>query len=323
MAVAGAAAFVAMAVASTETATRPRRPPTRRRSHARGRSSSPPAAARVTRSPMQARPPSSVPISTRPGRQQRSSSSASATGRARCRLSPGRCPTRDRRRRRVRLRAADRIAPHADDHRRRASSSPRASRRTTRRTVAAFRRLLPLESKIIHVRWSGEAGWIPFGDLDLGLGPENATSYPHPGEIVLYPGGVSETEILLAYGYVNFASKAGQLAGNHFATIVEGNENLRPLGGEVPLGRARRRSSSARRRGTSRGTGRGYSSPTPALARPPDDLVPDREVPGRDPVRLEDHDVRVRLTAWQLARRRSDGAPAPRASRAAPPPRAR
>jgi hypothetical protein len=98
------------------------------------------------------------------------------------------------------------------------------------RTVAAFRRLLPLQSRIIHVRWSGEGGWIPFGDLDLGLAPENATCYPNPGEIVLYPGGVSETEILLAYGYVNFASKAGQLAGNHFATIVEGNENLRELG---------------------------------------------------------------------------------------------
>ena len=97
-------------------------------------------------------------------------------------------------------------------------------------TVAAFRRLLPLESRIIHVRWSGEAGWIPFGDLDLGLGPENATCYPHPGEIVLYPGGVSETEILLAYGYVSFASKAGALAGNHFATIVEGGERLQELG---------------------------------------------------------------------------------------------
>jgi hypothetical protein len=97
-------------------------------------------------------------------------------------------------------------------------------------TVAAFRGLLPLESRIIHVRWSGEGGWIPFGDLDLGLGPENATCYPSPGEIVLYPGGVSETEILLAYGYVSFASKAGALAGNHFATIVEGNENLRELG---------------------------------------------------------------------------------------------
>ncbi len=99
------------------------------------------------------------------------------------------------------------------------------------KTVAALReKLFPLNSKIIHVRWSGQAGWIPFGELELGVGPENGTCYPHPGEIVLYPGGVSETEILLAYGYVNFASKAGQLAGNHFATIYEGNENLAALG---------------------------------------------------------------------------------------------
>ncbi len=99
------------------------------------------------------------------------------------------------------------------------------------KTVKVFReKLLPLDSRIIHVRWSGQAGWIPFGDLDLGLDPENGTCYPHPGEVVLYPGGVSETEILLAYGYVNFASKAGQLAGNHFATIYEGNENLAALG---------------------------------------------------------------------------------------------
>jgi hypothetical protein len=97
-------------------------------------------------------------------------------------------------------------------------------------TVEAFRKLLPLESRIIHVRWSGEGGWIPMGDLDVGIGPENATCYPNPGEIVFYPGGVSETELLLAYGYVSFASKAGPLAGNHFATIVEGGENLRELG---------------------------------------------------------------------------------------------
>ncbi len=97
-------------------------------------------------------------------------------------------------------------------------------------TVAAFVRLLPLTSQIIHVRWSGEAGWIPMGELDLEIGPENATSYPHPGELLLYPKGVSETELLLGYGYVKFASKAGQLAGNHFATVVEGGENLRRLG---------------------------------------------------------------------------------------------
>jgi hypothetical protein len=106
----------------------------------------------------------------------------------------------------------------------------RLEREDAPETVAAFRRLLPLKSRIIHVRWSGEAGWIPLGDLDLGLAPENATCYPQPGEILLYPGGVAETEILLSYGYVSFASKAGQLAGNHFATIVQGNENLRALG---------------------------------------------------------------------------------------------
>lgn len=97
-------------------------------------------------------------------------------------------------------------------------------------TVEAFRKLLPLESKIIHVRWSGEGGWIPMGNLEVGIGPENATCYPNPGELILYPGGLSETELLLAYGYVSFASKAGPLAGNHFATIVEGGENLRELG---------------------------------------------------------------------------------------------
>jgi hypothetical protein len=97
-------------------------------------------------------------------------------------------------------------------------------------TVAAFRRLLPLESKLIHARWSGEACWIPFGELNVGIGPENATSYPNPGELLLYPGGVSETEILLPSGPTHFASKAGVLAGNHFATIVKGTEQLRELG---------------------------------------------------------------------------------------------
>ena len=97
-------------------------------------------------------------------------------------------------------------------------------------TVAAFRGLLPLDSKIIQARWSGQSAWIPFGELDVGIGPENATSYPSPGELLLYPGGVSETELLFPYGPTCFASKAGQLAGNHFATIVEGGERLQELG---------------------------------------------------------------------------------------------
>jgi len=97
-------------------------------------------------------------------------------------------------------------------------------------TCARFVRMLPYRQQIIHVRWSGEGCWIPLGDFDFGLTYENATSYPAPGEIILHPGGVSETEILVAYGAVAFASKVGQLAGNHFLTISEGRENLAALG---------------------------------------------------------------------------------------------
>ncbi len=101
---------------------------------------------------------------------------------------------------------------------------------TAPQTVAAFRRLLPLASRIVQARWSGQSAWIPMGDLDVGVGPENATSYPAAGELLLYPGGVSETELLFPYGHTCFASKAGQLAGNHFATIVAGGERLQELG---------------------------------------------------------------------------------------------
>ena len=106
----------------------------------------------------------------------------------------------------------------------------RLERAAAPRTCERFLAMLPYRERIIHVRWSGEACWIPLGELDLGLGHENATSYPAPGQILLYPGGISETEILLAYGAVRFGSKAGQLAGNHFLSVVEGHDRLRPLG---------------------------------------------------------------------------------------------
>ncbi len=101
------------------------------------------------------------------------------------------------------------------------------------KTCAIFRSLLPYRKKIIHVRWSGEGVWIPLGGLDLGLTYENATSHPAPGEIIVHPGGISETEILIAYGALSFSSKVGQLAGNHFMTI-EGDRNLlRKMGEHV------------------------------------------------------------------------------------------
>lgn len=97
-------------------------------------------------------------------------------------------------------------------------------------TCESFCSQLPFEGQVVHVRWSGEGMWIPLGDTDFEVGYEDATSYPAPGEILLYPKGKSETEILIAYGNVQFASKAGQLAGNHFATITSDLDKLREIG---------------------------------------------------------------------------------------------
>ena len=103
--------------------------------------------------------------------------------------------------------------------------------------VAAFRKAMPFDSQVVHVRWSGEGVWMPLGDLDFNVAYENHTSYPAPGQIILYPGGVSETEILLAYGGVRFATKIGQLAGNHFITLTSDLDNLsasaRPCSGKA------------------------------------------------------------------------------------------
>jgi len=97
------------------------------------------------------------------------------------------------------------------------------------KTCAAFQKSMPFQGEIIHVRWSGEGVWIPLGDKNFDVGYEDATSYPSPGQILLYPGGKSETEILIAYGCVQFASKAGTLAGNHFATITSDIEKLKEI----------------------------------------------------------------------------------------------
>ena len=98
------------------------------------------------------------------------------------------------------------------------------------KTCAMFKKLLPYDQRAIHVRWSGEAVWIPLGDTQMGVEYENHTSFPAPGQMILYPGGISETEILLAYGGVRFASKVGQLAGNHFITITSNLDDVAKLG---------------------------------------------------------------------------------------------
>lgn len=101
------------------------------------------------------------------------------------------------------------------------------------RTVAAFRALMPYRQRIIQARWSGESCWIPLGDFTLDVGFENQTSHPAPGEILWYPGGISETELLFPYGPTMFASKVGQLAGNHFLTVIEGGDQLAAMGRRV------------------------------------------------------------------------------------------
>jgi hypothetical protein len=97
-------------------------------------------------------------------------------------------------------------------------------------TVAAVKEFLPLESTLMHVRWSGIATWINIDELTLPEIPrENHTVYPSCGDILLYPGYRNEQEILLPCGPTCFKSPAGELAGNHFATIAGERDRLRAL----------------------------------------------------------------------------------------------
>ena len=101
------------------------------------------------------------------------------------------------------------------------------------KTCEKFLELLPYQQKVIHSRWSGEAVWIPLGNFDLGVEFENHTSHGSRGDILFYPGGYSETEFLFVYGSSVFASKMGQLAGNHFLTLTKGFEQLEDFGKTV------------------------------------------------------------------------------------------
>lgn len=98
------------------------------------------------------------------------------------------------------------------------------------RTAAAFLARLPFEGQLVQARWSGEAGWVPLADYDLGVEYENATSYPAPGQVLWHPPGLSEAELLVPYGSTSFSSRVGQLAGNHFLTILDEHDGLAAVG---------------------------------------------------------------------------------------------
>ena len=103
-------------------------------------------------------------------------------------------------------------------------------------TCAAFSQIMPYRQKLIHARWSGESCWSPLGSRwPLGelLPPEQAIAYPSPGQILLFGGGISEPELLIAYGPRRFASRAGPLAGNPVLTIEKGLSRLTELGRQI------------------------------------------------------------------------------------------
>ena len=98
------------------------------------------------------------------------------------------------------------------------------------RSVEAMRDFLPLESQLMHVRFSGIATWINIDEIDLPEIPrENHTVYPSYGDVLLYPGYRSDQEILVPCGPTCFKSPAGELAGNHVATLDASREELRAI----------------------------------------------------------------------------------------------
>ncbi|SDY16189.1 DUF3830 family protein [Halobellus clavatus] len=94
-------------------------------------------------------------------------------------------------------------------------------------SVAAVREFTPLHTELMHVRWSGHATWINIDEIDLPELPrENHTVYPSYGDLLLYPGYRNEQEVLVPCGPTCFKSPAGELAGNHFATLETPRERL-------------------------------------------------------------------------------------------------
>lgn len=101
------------------------------------------------------------------------------------------------------------------------------------RTCKFFKDILPLSGTALHCRWSGESIWVPFTPPGWTLEFENHTSYPRPGQILIYAQGFSEPEMLMPYGACAFNSKVGQIAGNHVLTIEAGASSLANLGHDV------------------------------------------------------------------------------------------
>src|SRR5260370_16664994 len=53
------------------------------------------------------------------------------------------------------------------------------------KTCAKFVTMLPLKTRLVQARWSGEAAWIPLAALDVPLRYQNHPTYPPPHHLLL------------------------------------------------------------------------------------------------------------------------------------------
>ena len=58
--------------------------------------------------------------------------------------------------------------------------------------------VMPITGRVIQARWSGEAVWLQMDPYGVEAPLENQTSHPGRGELLYYPGGVSEKDRDLA-----------------------------------------------------------------------------------------------------------------------------
>lgn len=102
-------------------------------------------------------------------------------------------------------------------------------------TCKWFLEQLPFEAPMIQVAWSGAALMTDLHNTGRNVPFENATSYPLPGQVVMYPGDKKGNtgEFYLPYGGNRFACPRGQLAGNCFLMIEEGADQLEEYGKKV------------------------------------------------------------------------------------------
>lgn len=107
-------------------------------------------------------------------------------------------------------------------------------------SIDAMREFTPHESELWHVRWSGHSVWVNIDEVELPEIPrENHTVYPSRGDVLLYPGYRNEQEILIACGPTCFKSPAGELAGNHVATLDVEDEVLAEIEDETLMSGAK------------------------------------------------------------------------------------